>query len=299
MFITLINIIVPVIICAALGYGWQRTGKSFDTKMVTGLVTAIATPCLIIATLSRLRIDMSVFWDMAGAAVLAIIIFFVIAGIIIRIAGHSFGTYGPVMAFANTGNLGLPLCLFAFGETGLALAIPVFAVNALCQFTIGNAISAGAFSFGQVVRTPIIYAVAVALALLVTSTTLPKFLDNTLGVLGGLAVPLMLLALGVSLASLKVRELRRSLAYAVLRIVMGLAVGIGLTEVFGLSGAARGVLIIECAMPAAVFNYLWAQHYDREPASVAGVVFVSTLMTFAALPLIITLALDPTLLPWR
>jgi predicted permease len=299
MFITLINIIVPVIICAALGYGWQRTGKPFDTKMVTGLVTAIATPCLVIATLSRLRIDMSVFWDMAGAAVLAIVIFFVIAGIIIRIAGHSFATYGPVMAFANTGNLGLPLCLFAFGETGLALAIPVFAVNALCQFTIGNAISAGTFSPGQVARTPIIYAVAVALALLMTGTTLPKFLDNTLGVLGGLAVPLMLLALGVSLASLKVRELRRSLAYAVLRIIMGLAVGIGLTEAFGLNGAARGVLIIECAMPAAVFNYLWAQHYDREPAAVAGVVFVSTLLTFAALPLIISLALDPTLLPWR
>jgi hypothetical protein len=59
----------------------------------------------------------------------------------------------------------------------------------------------------------------------------------------------------------------------------------------GLEGAARGVLIIQSAMPAAVFNYLWAQHYGRDAAAVAGVVVLSTALAFVLLPLVLLVAL--------
>jgi predicted permease len=299
MFSQLFSIIAPVIICAAIGFFWQRRGGAFDTRMVAGLVTNVGTPCLIVGTLGRLSIDFSVFWQLAGLALVAMACFFAIASTVIRLTGQSFQTFAPALAFANTGNLGLPLCLFAFGDVGLALAIAWFAVNSVAQFTLGMFISAGHFSFRQLVRTPVIYAVAVAIAFAGTGTAIPKWLLNTVQVLGGFAIPLMLIALGVSLANLRVGDVRRSIAFAVLRIVMGFVVGVAIAEIAGLHGPARGVVIIEASMPAAVFNYLWAQYYQRDPPAVAGVVVASTQLAFVALPFIVTVAIDPSLMPWR
>ena len=143
MLLRLIEVILPVLICAGIGYGWARSGRPFDTRMVTRLVTNIGTPCLIVATLTGLRLESDAFFTMAGAALLSISVFFVIAYAITRLAGDDFRTYGPPLGFANAGNLGLPLCLFAFGDAGLALAIAYFAVGAVGQFTVGQFIVAG------------------------------------------------------------------------------------------------------------------------------------------------------------
>ena len=299
MLLRLIEVILPVLICAGLGYAWARSGRPFDTRMVTRLVTNIGTPCLIVATLTGLRLETGAFLSMAGAAVLSIFVFFVIAYAITRLAGDDFRTYGPPLGFANAGNLGLPLCLFAFGDPGLALAIAYFAVGAVGQFTIGQIIVAGRMSLTTLAASPVIWATGLALALNFLDWPMPRALGNAFQLLGGFAIPLMLIAMGVSLANLRVRGLGRSLFYAVMRILIGVVIGLGLGAALGLPDLARGVLLIQCAMPAAVFNYLWASYYERNPEAVAGVVFVSTLLAFAALPAIVAVALDPGLLPWR
>ena len=119
----------------------------------------------------------------------------------------------------------------------------------------------------------------------------PAWLYNATDLLGGMTVPLMLLTLGVSLASMRVKTFRRASALAVLRLAMGVAVGVALAEFFAFEGVARGVLIIQCAMPPAVFNYLFAQTYRREPEDVAGVIVLSTLVSFATLPLLLSFVL--------
>ncbi|MYJ71768.1 MAG: AEC family transporter [Rhodospirillaceae bacterium] len=299
MLLRLIEVILPVLICAGIGYGWARTGRPFDTRMVTRLVTNIGTPCLIVATLTGLRLESDAFWTMTGAAFLSIFVFFVIAFALTRLTGDDFRTYGPPLGFANAGNLGLPLCLFAFGEPGLALAIAYFAVGAVGQFTVGQFIVAGRFSLKTAVLSPVIWAIGLALALNSLDWPMPRALANAFELLGGFAIPLMLIAMGVSLASLRVSGLGKSLFYAVVRIAIGVAIGLGMGAALGLPDLARGVLLIQCAMPAAVFNYLWASYYERNPEAVAGVVFVSTLLAFAVLPVIVAVAIDPGLLPWR
>lgn len=299
MLLRLMEVILPVLICAGIGYGWARSGQPFDTRMVTRLVTNIGTPCLIVATLTGLRLDNAAFWAMAGAAVLSIFVFFVIAYAVTRVTGDDFRTYGPPLGFANAGNLGLPLCLFAFGDPGLALAIAYFAVGAVGQFTVGQFIVAGRFSLKTAIVSPVIWATGLALALNTLDWPMPRALGNAFELLGGFAIPIMLIAMGVSLASLRVSGLGKSLFYAVVRILIGVAIGLGLGAALGLSDLARGVLLIQCAMPAAVFNYLWASYYERNPEAVAGVVFVSTLLAFAVLPLIVAVAIDPGLLPWQ
>lgn len=241
--------------------------------------------------LPGLEVSPAAFAEMGLAAIVALASFAAIGAVVLRLARLPYHSYLPATMFPNAGNIGLPLCLFAFGQSGLALGIAFFAVCAIAQFTIGVLIASGQASFAKVLRTPVIYAVAVSLIFMIGDVDPPLWFANTVNLVGGFAIPLMILALGTSLARLQIRSLVRSLALSLVRIGGGLAVGLALGEIMGLSGAARGVLIIQCAMPVAVFNYLFAQHYSREPEEVAGMVLVSTLISFATLPGLLLLAL--------
>ena len=94
----------------------------------------------------------------------------------------------------------------------------------------------------------------------------------------------MLMTLGVCLAQLKVSSLWSSVWLSLLRLTMGVSVGWLTAEFMGFEGVAKGVLIIECAMPVAVFNYLFAQLHDTQPEEVAGTVLISTTLSFITLP---------------
>ncbi len=284
MIFDLFNIIAPVFICAGIGFGWAKSGVAYETDFITRLVTNIGFPSLIFAALVKVEIDPATFGKMALASVLSVIAFAAIAAPLLRLFGLNMRAFLPAMMFANTGNMGLPICLLAFGESGLALAIAYFTVNALFVFILGPAIAAGTINPVEVLKVPVVWSVLAALAVMFTGVEVPTFAFKTINLLGGFAIPLMLITLGVSLAGLRVRSLPRSIGLSVLRLVMGFGVGWGLAAVMGYEGAARGILIIECAMPVAVFNYLYAQRHDTSPDEVAGTVLVSTAISFVTLP---------------
>jgi predicted permease len=127
--------------------------------------------------------------------------------------------------------------------------------------------------------------------LVATETHLPRWAINTIDLIGQLTIPLMLLALGVSLSRLRVTKLGRSTALAGLRIGGGLALGFLLTALFGLKGQERGVVLIQASMPVAVFNYLFAQFYGNRPEEIAGIVVISTVMSFIVLPFLLAAVL--------
>ena len=68
---------------------------------------------------------------------------------------------------------------------------------------------------------------------------------------------------------------------------MGVAVGFAVAAVFNLDGAARAIVIIQSAMPVAVSSYLFAEKFNRKPEEVAGMVVVSTAVSFVTLPLLL------------
>lgn len=138
-----------------------------------------------------------------------------------------------------------------------------------------------------VAKQPVVYAMAVAVLLLLTDTPLPRWMGNTLDMLGGIAIPLMTLALGVSLATLKIRSLPRSIAFGAARIVGGLLLAWLACELLAIDGVARSVVLLQSAMPIAVFNYLLALRYHHNPQEVAAMVLVSTLMAFIGLPFLL------------
>jgi predicted permease len=287
----LIPIIAPVMICALLGYGWARSGLPFEREFLTRIIMNIGSPCLILNGITGLDVDAAAFGTMLLISIVILGTCTAIAVAVLLIARQPLRSYLPPVIFGNTGNLGLPLCFFAFGSEGLALAVAIYLVYSVTQFVFGPLVQGRESTWKTLVRTPIIYAALIGLALLATDTPLPATLANTVQLLGGLAIPLMLLALGYSLASFKISRPGIALGIAMFRLTLGFGVGVAVTELFDLTGTMRGVVIIESSMPLAVFNYLLAARYDRHPDDIAGAILISTIVAFVTMPALVLFAL--------
>lgn len=280
-------IVAPIFIAAGLGYGWARSGRRYEGEFVRRLVLYIGTPCLIISTIGRAEVDTAALAVIGLACWLVLVLTVSVFGLLLRAIQLDTRVFLPPMVFGNAGNMGLPLALFAFGQEGLALALGFFVANTLAHFTFGIYLTAGRVMVGEMLRTPILHAALIAAIVQVFDLSLPGWLDNTLDLLGGITIPLMLITLGVSLASIRVGTLGRTTVLAILRLTGGAAAGWLVATLLGLEDVARAVVILQAAMPAAVFNYLLAQQYRRSPEDVAGLIVISTVLSFASLPLLL------------
>ncbi|MDP6969805.1 MAG: AEC family transporter [Gammaproteobacteria bacterium] len=287
----LIEILAPVFICVGLGVGWVRMGESFDTPMVTKLVTYIGTPALVFYALATANLEYSLFVQMGLAAVLANALFFLAGVMLLPLFGLPRQAFLQTLTFPNIGNVGLPLCYLAFGEQGLALAIAFFVAYVAIQFTLGIAVVSGGFAPRMLLTMPVIPATIIAMLFRLADIAIPQWLLNTTQMVGDLTIPLMLFTLGVSLVSLKLGSLRVSFGLASLRLLLGFGVGWLLVLLLGLQHEAAAVVILQCSMPVAVYVYLFAELYNQRPTEVAGVVIVSTLMSTVSLPLLLVYVL--------
>jgi len=287
----LFAVIAPILICAGLGYGWARKGIDYPVDFVTRLVMNIGAPCLILSSFNNSSIDIGKMAEVSAAALVILLIMLVLGGVLIRLMRLKISTFLPSLLFPNIGNMGLPLCLFAFGQTGLALGLTVFLVIFTLQMSLGILLTAGHSNPREFLKQPVLWATAVAVVMVSYGQSLPVWLDNTTSILGGATIPLMLITLGVSLAQLKVAEWKHSLLFSLIRVLGGFGLAVMVAGMFGLEGVDRGVLILQSSMPVAVFNYLLALRYQREPGEVAGMVVLSTLLAFALLPFIVSFVL--------
>jgi len=284
-------VLLPVFCIAALGYGWRRSGVPFDLPFVTRVIMYIAGPCLVFDSLSKLTLPLGEFMAMVGATVVLTLGVAAVAFVLIKFLGLSQRSFLPALTLGNTGNLGLPLCLFAFGEAGLGLAVAVYVTNSILQFTLVPLLQTRVSVVRTLLTTPIIYGAVAGLTVLLTEVTVPTWLADTIAMLGALLIPLMLMALGNTLGGLTAHNLPRAFGLGTARLVIAFVVAVGVSELLGLSGVAQGVLVLQGAMPAAVFSYLFAARYDRDADDIAGIVLVSTLLSAALLPFLVSYAL--------
>ncbi len=280
---------LPVLLAVLLGYFIAITNRPFDKKTITFLVGMIGTPVLIFYNLSHTTVDPKALAVVGGATFIAILFFLIVGAIVLKITGLPYSVYLPSLSFPNTGNLGLPLSYYAFGEVGLNYAIAIFAVVAISNHTIGQTISAGTGKWRTVLSNPVIPAVILGIIVFAFQLTLPVWLDNTLEILSGLTIPLMLLMLGTSLATIPVTTISRSSWLSLLRISMGMAAGFTIAELFGFTGAAKGAFVLQCSMPVAVYNYVYSQMYEKDPEEVASFVVVSTVISVITIPMLLAI----------
>lgn len=292
MIIELLTIMAPVVICTGLGFLWARFRMPFDNATAGMVVYAFGSPALIFNQLATAEFDLALIGEIMLVSGVGVVVTAVAAWPLLRAARLDLHAFLPAVMHPNTGNLGLPLALFAFGDRGLTLAAAFYVVNAMSMYVAGATISQGAFNARGILRIPLIYAVIAALAVSVAGIALPKWIDDTTGLLGGLTIPLMLILLGNSLAGLRISSLGRCTLAAIIRLALGFAVGIAIVEALGWENPERGVVILSSTMPIAIFNIVLAERYRRSPEDVAGSIVVSTLMFFLLLPGLLWFVLD-------
>lgn len=289
--LTVIQITAPVFLLAAIGFTWVRLGFEYKLEFVTRLAMTISLPALVFVALMNTEIEPESLARLSVASLIAY------AGIgaalfaLIRIMRLDSRTFLAPLIFGNTGNLGLPLALFAFGEAGFSYALVPFAVMMLLSFSIGIWMIAGRGSLGRIIREPLMGALFLGVLFLWQGWKTPIFLTNTLDLLGQIAIPVMLITLGVAVARLQPKQVRLAIILSVIKFAVCVAIGLGVGLWFGLASLPLAVLTLQLATPVAVTSYLLAEKFGADAQSVAGMVVVSTLLSVVGLPLILAFAL--------
>jgi len=289
VFAHVVNILLPVLLCVLAGYGMAKVRAPYDTKLFGSLVSNVGYPALILSHLAADHIQLGSFLSILAAAAGVILILGLAGFGVLKLLGFPVRSYLAPMMLTNVGNIGLPVSTLAFGPDGTSVALGFVVVVLAAIFTIGIAIPMGRPDFKALARQPVIYAVFLVLLLMATGWELPTPLDQSLTILGGLAVPVMLLTLGYSLATLKVGALHRAALLAVIHAGLAALAAFIVTSVLTLDEKLESVVVLLCFMPPSVATYLAVSRYRPEDASgVAGFIFMSTLLTLVTVPLVLT-----------
>jgi len=285
--LTVLNITAPVFLLAAVGFAWVKMGFEYRVEFVTRLAMTLSVPCLIFAALMQTDVDPEALAALSLAAFVAYGLVMVGCFVVVKLARLDMQTYLAPLIFGNTGNLGLPLALFAFGEVGLGYAVVVFAVMAILSFTIGIWMVAGSGSLKRVVREPLVAATLLGALFLWQGWETPAFLTNTIELIGQMAIPMMLITLGVAVARLETKAMTRAAVLSVVKVFICVGAAWLAAHWFGLEPIAAAVLIVQVATPVAVTSYLLAEKYGADAQPVAGLVVASTLLSVLALPVLL------------
>lgn len=287
LLLLVVEIVAPVLLIGAIGFGWVKAGFDYPTAFVTRLSMTLAVPALIFTALMKTTIAPAALSAVMLAALLGYGLLALVFWGLLRLGRLSVRTFLSPLTFGNTGNVGLPLALFAFGEAGFAYAVIIFAVMAIGTFTLGLWLVAGGGSPFRALREPVTWSTLLGALFLWQGWQTPDWLTSGLDLLAQLAIPIMLLTLGVAIARLRPGQLRRAFALSALRVPVCIGVAAAAGLVLGLDPVALAVLILQLSTPVAVTSYMLAVRHGAEADAdaVAGLVLASTLLGIATLPL--------------
>lgn len=289
--LTVLEIVAPVFILAAAGFAWVKFGFEYRIQFVTRLAMTLAVPCLIFTALMKTDLDKGTLGAFLLASIAGYVVIALVAQCLVHLTGLDRRTYLAPLIFGNTGNLGLPLVLFAFGEAGLGYGVVMLAVTSVLSFTYGIYLVAGQGAGRKALKEPIVWATLLGALFLWQDWETPRFLTNALDLVGQMAIPLMLITLGVAVARLTPGKISQAVALSVVKLLICGAAAWGLGLLFGLDHVAFGVLVLQLSTPVAVTAYLLAEKFNADSEAVAGMVVVSTLLSVVALPLLLALVL--------
>ncbi len=251
----------------------------------------IGTPALVFSSLTSAALPDDTLLRIVILSISAVLIGGALAALAVLMLRESWRTFLSPLSLPNAGNAGLPLVFFAFSDPGLAIGAAFFFMIALVQYTVVPAIVTGDPGFGKLLREPLVWSIVAVMLFRVSGIPVPTIIANTTSLLGGIMIPIMLILLGGALSRLKISDIKTSVVLAVARLCVGVATGLALVFLFRLEGVEAGAIFLLSAMPSALITYVIAQHYGREPERVAGMVVSSTVLNFACLPVLISIAI--------
>lgn len=281
------NNILPIFLAAGAGF---LIGKFLQVspRPISQTAFYIFSPCLIFTLLTTSELSGADMGSMVGFTIvsaLAVGGLTWILGKALRLERRLLAAVLLTSIFNNSGNYGLSLNLFAYGETALAYASLYFVTQAIMIYSIGVLIaSLGSSGIKEsligLVKVPALYAVVLAFIFISLDWQLPLYLDRTVNLLGNAAIPVLMVLLGLQLGHSRWQGQTLALSLSnIMRLVAAPAIALGFSFIFGLEGFARQAGITESAMPTAVVTTVLATEYNVEPSFVSTVVFVSTILS--------------------
>ncbi len=287
LILQVLQTVAPVFILGGIGVLWVKMGWEYRVQFVTRLTMTLSVPALIFVSLMKTEIDPQALRDTALAALITYIAVGLFLLVLLKMLKLELRTFLAPLSFGNTGNLGLPLALFAFGTTGFDFAVVIFAIMAVLSFTIGVWVVSGGGSPVSAIKEPIVWATILGGVFLINGWMLPTWTVNTLDLIGQIAIPVMLITLGVAIARLKPGTFGRAIWLSTVKYVVCIAVPVAVGLFFALPPIALGVLIIQVSTPVAVTSYMLAEKYEADADQVAGLVMVSTVMSIIVIPVLL------------
>jgi len=294
IYIKLFEVLFPVFFVVGIGYYLGKTNPKIDTTFITSFAANIGTPAMVIYAITSTGINFEIFRDYFWYYLLAIGLF-ALVGIftLYTLKTRDIVRELPPLIFPNTGNMGLPICMFAYGSKGLGVSASITSLIILCHFTLGVFLADRKFNLNVIIKNPPFYAIIFSAIMLFYGIKMPVFVVNTTEWLMYVTIFLILMSLGIALTRLKVFSLSNALISSFTRMIIGPAIGFFLIFIFKLQGFAAGVLLIQCSMPSAVLNYLVGSIYSPKKIvdSIASTIVVSTLISFVTIPIVVYIAL--------
>ena len=294
IYLKLFEVLFPVFFVVGIGYYLGKTNSKIDTTFITNFAANIGTPAMVIYAITSTGINFEIFRDYFWYYLLAISLFSMV-GIftLYLLKTKDIVRELPPLIFPNTGNMGLPICMFAYGSKGLGVSASITSLIILCHFSLGVFLADRKFNLNVILKNPPFYAIIFSAIMLFYGIKMPVFVVNTTEWLMYVTIFLILMSLGIALTRLKVFSLSNALISSFTRMIIGPAIGFFLIFIFDLKGFAAGVLLIQCSMPSAVLNYLVGSIYSPKKIvdSIASTIVVSTLISFVTIPIVVYIAL--------
>ena len=293
IYLKLFEVLFPVFFMVGIGYFIGKKNPKLDTSFITNFAANIGSPAMVFYAITTTGVTFSMFIVYFWYSLIAIFAFAIVGVIFLIFLKKEIIRELPPFVLPNVGNMGLPICLFAYGDLGLGIAATISSLVIFFHFTVNVFLASKKFNLKLLLKSPPVYAIIISIMFIYFEIETPLFLVNTTMITAYTAIFLILMSLGIALTRLKVFSFKSAFISSICRVFIGPFIGLGIIKVFNLSGFAAGVFLIQCAMPSAVLTYLIGSMYSPKKIidSIASMIVVSTIMSFITLPIVVFFAL--------
>ncbi|WP_151951106.1 AEC family transporter [Aliarcobacter butzleri] len=283
----LFNKLMPIVILIIIGYYWKKKELPFDKDMISSLIMNLGTPALLIASINNkdLTSENIITILIYGTIIIAICTILTIA--YLKFEDKPIRPFLQSFIFPNTGGLGIPIVYVLLGQTAFVYAITFSVLINIYHFTIGLWLSNSSLNLKKALQTPVLYALVLALAFKGTNTQVPFIIEDVCKMLGGIVIPLLLIAFGSSLVGIKIGQNIKAVRMGVVRVVLGFLVVYTIFYFGNFEPVLIYTLLIQYSMPIATTSYLFALRFNGPSDEIAVMTASSTIAILFLLPVII------------
>ena len=293
IYLKLFEVLFPVIFIVAIGYFLGKKNPNIDTSFITNYAANFGTPALVVFALTSSGITFSIFYEYFFYALILIACFSIVGVVFLLLMKKDFVRELPPFILPNTGNMGIPISLFAYGKFGMGVAATISTLVVFLHFTLNVFLAKREFDLKVILKSPSFYVILITVAFLYLELDVPQFVTNTVMLLSYAMIAMILMSLGIALTQLKVFSFKNALIASTGRVIIGPIIGFILIKVFNLSGFAAGVLLIQSSMPSAILCYLVGSMYSPKVIvdNISSMIVVSTIMSLLTVPITVFIAL--------